>query len=202
MMAVVSNKILFKALLSCLSGTANESETDASIANNRPMMHHHLSSGVSGGAPGGGRKRAGSFADESVGSKSLKLSHSPNVSKRTFAITSKPQFNIKTLAATIIFAAFENLDHWPASLIKAYADDCFGPRAWVDEPACQLLVQNLALAHTATAKDSERDSGSQDDKIDERAADALLVAEYYRIEESIDGGGSSRQNVGQRRIGR
>ena len=191
MTAVVSNRTLFNALLSCLSGA--DIETEGTCNSNRPMMHHHIP-GVVPGAPGVGRKRTASFAEmplESMASKSLKVAHSPNVSRRTFTMASKPQFNVKTLAGTIIFTAFENLDHWPAPLVKAYADDCFGPRAWVDDPACKLLVQNLALVHTV--EDGYMgESSTQSDEVDERAAEALMVAEFYRIEDSVDGG-SSRQ---------
>ena len=81
------------------------------------------------------------------------------------------------MAATILYTAFEHVDHWPVALVKAYAEDCFGPRSWVDEPACQLLVGNLALSHGG-------DNASEDE---EKASDALMVAEFYRRQESPDG---------------
>lgn len=81
------------------------------------------------------------------------------------------------MAATILYTAFEHIDHWPVLLVKAYAEDCFGPRSWVDEPACQLLVENLALSHGG-------DHATEDE---EKAADALVVAEFYRTQESTDG---------------
>jgi integrator complex subunit 1 len=157
---VVHNQSLFRALVSCLSSTAADVETES-----RP----HL--------PPGSRKRAASISDppESMASKSLKLAHSPQVgSKRTFSY-SRPQMNVRTLAATILYISFEHFDHWPVPLVKAYAEDCFGPRTWVDEPACQLLVQNLALSHSADPTEPEEDL--------EKEVDALAVAEFYRRRE-------------------
>jgi integrator complex subunit 1 len=59
--------------------------------------------------------------------------------------------SIHALAAAIFYTAFSHIDHWPAPLIKAYADDCFGARSWVDDEACRLLVDNLALVHASSA---------------------------------------------------
>jgi integrator complex subunit 1 len=59
--------------------------------------------------------------------------------------------SVHALAATILYTAFAHIDHWPAPLIKAYADDCFGARSWVDDEACKLLVDNLALVHASSA---------------------------------------------------
>jgi hypothetical protein len=87
----------------------------------------------------------------------------------------KPTFNLHVLAATIVFTAFEHLDHWPVPLVKAYAEDCFGPRLWVDHKQCVLLVENLALAH-GTTSNGETD---QSDTL-QLAADAATVAETYR----------------------
>jgi integrator complex subunit 1 len=62
----------------------------------------------------------------------------------------RPTTSIHALAATILYAAFSHIDHWPAPLVKAYADDCFGARSWVDDEACKLLVDNLALVHASS----------------------------------------------------
>jgi integrator complex subunit 1 len=59
----------------------------------------------------------------------------------------KPTFNARVVAATALYTAFQYLDHWPVPLIKAYAEDCFGPRIWVDNIQCSQLVENLALTH-------------------------------------------------------
>ena len=85
--------------------------------------------------------------------------------------------NVRTISATILYIAFEHIDHWPVPLVKAYAEDCFGPRHWVDEPACQLLVKNLALSHLGTNDDAESENNIQTE------ADAFMVAEFYRVEE-------------------
>ena len=157
-MAVVHNQTLFKALIACLSSNTIDIETES-----RPLV------------PLGSRKRAHSLGQEDLlPSKSLKLAHATQVGKRSLSYP-RPQLNVRTLAATILFSAFEHFDHWPVPLVKAYAEDCFGPRSWVDEPASQLLVKNLAFAHTGVKNQNVT-------PLDEAhlEADALLMAEFYR----------------------
>jgi hypothetical protein len=81
------------------------------------------------------------------------------------------------LAATILYCAFSHVDHWPAPLIKAYADDCFGARSWVDDEGCKLLVKNLSLAHAAT------DGSASPDRINSPTLqeEAREVASAYMI---------------------
>ena len=107
----------------------------------------------------GNRKRSASvslneLSDEKL-NKAPKLQHSPaiNTERRQNAIggpipPEKNQFDFDAapLAATLLFAAFQHLDHWPAVLVKAYAEDSFGPRHWVDDERCKMLADNLALA--------------------------------------------------------
>jgi integrator complex subunit 1 len=104
------------------------------------------------------------------------VGQSPLVGKRNASSCSMPQLNIRVLAAAILFAALEPLDHWPVQLIEAYAEDSFGPRSWVDDPGCQLLVQNLSLVHNVD--ETKGEDGITNDNI--RDADAFLVAEHFR----------------------
>jgi integrator complex subunit 1 len=156
----VHNQLLFRALISCLSSSPADLENETRSFPGNPT-----------------RKRTLSISEmpDSIASKSLKISHSPQVGKRTFAY-GRPQINVKVLAATILYVSFEHLDHWPVTLIKAYSEDCFGPRSWVDEPACQLLVRNLALSHAA-----DSDSDSLDPK---KETDALAVADFFLVKET------------------
>jgi hypothetical protein len=66
------------------------------------------------------------------------------------------------------------MDHWAASFVKAYSEDCFGAPLWVDEAACRLFVENLELAH---AMGREDDDEAMVDA--EKEAKALIVAEFY-----------------------
>ena len=181
MTAVLHNQSLFKSLISCLksnsadgfeSSSTSASSTSVSQANSFYMP---------------GRKRGLSFdnkgfvSSEVASNKSLKTVHgqSPMVGKRSLSYATKPQMNIKVVAATILYVAMEPLDHWPVPLVEVYAEDCFGPRTWVDHPACRLLVRNLSLIH--------RDDDDCDQKfIHENSiklkADGLKVAEFYRKE--------------------
>ena len=165
--AVVHNQGLFQALIACLSTSPADMEAP------------ELSRGQVTVA--GSRKRTSSM-DGVVGdvhppSKSMKLSHVPHVVKRSTAHDGRPQMNVKLLAATILFVAFEHLDHWPAAFVRVYSEDCFGLRAWVDEALCRLFVENLALAH-AIDKSSNGDASMIDV---EGNADALVVSEFYEI---------------------
>lgn len=136
--------------------------------------------------PPGSRKRTASVDSTNVPSdmnpsKSMKISHSPHVSKRIFSCN-RPQFNVRLMAATILYVAFEHLDHWPAVFVQAYSEDCFGLRVWVDEPACRLFVENLELSH---CMESTNDHESMIDS--QKEADAAAVAEFY---EATTGKGS------------
>jgi integrator complex subunit 1 len=132
----------------------------------------------------GGRKRSMSFnTSDTTSTKLLKLNHSPipavrkvmNVGEHNPAQVqkNKPTFSVAVLAATVLYATFQHLDHWPAPLVKAYADDIFGPHLWVDDARCNLLVQNLALVHA----EEEDSAGPTTPKA---MIDAARVAEAYR----------------------
>lgn len=66
------------------------------------------------------------------------------------------------------------MDHWPASFVKAYSEDCFGARLWVDEAACRLFVENLELAHAMGREDDDETMVDA-----EKEAKALIIAEFY-----------------------
>ena len=61
-------------------------------------------------------------------------------------------------AATVFFIAFRHSCHWPAPLMGAYAEDCFGSRRWVDDERCHLLVSNI----TTGLEDASDDNGGYD----------------------------------------
>jgi hypothetical protein len=154
---------LFRALLRCLQSTvllggdSEGLERQTSI----PLV--------------AGRKRALSLTGdpERMPSKSTKLTHSPVPGTRhkvPQAGKRKNTWNVPAMVATIIYTAFHHLDHWPAPLIKAYADDCFGPRLWVDDDRCRLLVDNLALVHSMAPAQAD----------EQKVRDAATVADAYR----------------------
>lgn len=167
--AVIHDVGLFRVLVRCLhtSTMAADSASTALVE----AGHHPM-----------GRKRSLSMAGE-YSNKIMKIGHSPVPTSRAMNLqdmtrnsnnSRKPTLNLQVLAGTILFAAFEHLDHWPVPLVKAYAEDCFGPRQWVDHKQCALLVANLALAHSSSAADGERDESAT------LEADAAAVADTYR----------------------
>jgi len=156
---------LFHSLLSCLKvPDATESST-----NDMNMPRYS-------------RKRSYSLPSDTVdttpASKLLKIQLSPKMPAIKVAARSAehhpdlPNIPVAVLAATVLFSAFQHVDHWPAQLVQAYAEDAFGPRLWVDDERCSLLVQNLALCHS--------DLEQQETKVDEATlAQAARVAYYY-----------------------
>jgi hypothetical protein len=178
MMNVIHNQNLLRALVSCLSCSTEDPATLSNKSNLQTLPS---------------RKRAHSFEGDTPSdngtansnNKLMKVTHSPHISKRRTSIvnnnlngnqtTTKPEMNVRVLAATILFVSFEYLDHWPVPLVQAYADDCFGPRLWVDLPSSQLLAKNLELAH-------REDSSTFHETLDndeEWSTNALLVADFY-----------------------
>jgi integrator complex subunit 1 len=163
--AVVQDVRLFRALLRCLQSTVSLGGDSESLERQTsiPLV--------------AGRKRSLSCtADlERMSSKSTKLTHSPVPGTRhkvpqTGKRKNSNAWNVPAMVATILYTAFQHLDHWPAPLIKAYADDCFGPRLWVDDDRCRLLVDNLALVHC-------REPAQADEQM---IRDASTVADAYR----------------------
>ena len=84
-------------------------------------------------------------------------------------------FDVAVFAATVLYAMFAHLDHWPAELVKAYADDCFGPRLWVDNDDCKLLVENLALVHSSEVANNSNGV----DEMATKSEEAQSYADYY-----------------------
>jgi hypothetical protein len=149
--AVAKRPELFRALVSCLA--KRSSAVDIAETNNAP----------------GNRKQSMSITEPLL----KKNGASPLPAQRSVYETNKkkPAFDEPVFAATVLFNVFQHLEHWPAPLVKAYADDLFGPKLWVDNPRCSLFVENLALAHKQT--DSLSILTHEKDK-------ARLVAETYR----------------------
>ena len=180
MVSVLHNLSLFESLISCLKSKHSDvfdSSSSSAAATSLPQMNSYYTPGS--------RKRGLSFDkthshSDVISNKSLKLVHgqSPLVGKRSLTYA-KPKMNIRVLAATILYVAMEPLDHWPVSLVEAYAEDCFGSRSWVEDPACQLLVENLILVHS---DDSNRRIHEEDDeKYKQLVADSSKVERFYRI---------------------
>ena len=91
-----------------------------------------------------------SFCNDDTASKVAKTSVtlSPMLSSAKPKIGAEPKASlpIQLIAASIFTASLQHVNHWPAQLLHAYAEDAFGPRLWVDRKECQLLVSNLQLA--------------------------------------------------------
>lgn len=140
--AVLCNSELFQALVQWLMLGATEASEPSNSGE-----------GVS-------RKRSMSIGEQQQNpSKVMKLHHSPLPSVGRGKVgpgacgmdklsAPMPFWNMSVLAATILYTALRPFDHWPVPLVKAYCDDCFAGRKWVDLKECQMLVQNLALVHS------------------------------------------------------
>jgi len=188
--AVIQDPKLFDALVSCLrpAGAGGDlSEAGATAASRLHATagiphHHHTASNIPS------RKRAGSASSEldMPPIKAIKHSHSPTpTSHRLFGKHQisgsqpseySPILNVQIVAATILYLSFAHLDHWPVQLVKAYAEDCFGPRSWVDHASCKLLVDNLRLLH-----EGEGETSNGRDSRDEEMKDSLLLEEAEKV---------------------
>ena len=63
--------------------------------------------------------------------------------------SSKGQLAMKSLpvyAATKLYSILQHVDHWPVQIMKAFAEDSFGPRNWVDDERCKAFVSNLGAS--------------------------------------------------------
>jgi hypothetical protein len=160
MTLVIQDKTLFRALVKCLQANDQDDISDTKLLS--------------------GRKRALSITRDNVPNKAIKVTHSPvtPASRQRpvleASLLRKPRFNIPVLAATILFTSFQYIDHWPAALVKAYADDCFGSRSWVDAEECRAFVENLALVHSAQ-------NTMDEDYSEEFLNHARVVADRYRV---------------------
>ena len=54
--------------------------------------------------------------------------------------------NYSAFAAAIFYSVLQHVNHWPVQIMKAYAEDSFGPRAWVDDERCKVVVSNLEMS--------------------------------------------------------
>jgi len=174
--AVIHNAALFRALVRCLrTASANgEMATETVQAN---VLGRKRSLSMTGES-----SMAMATAASAIKSAKTGMHHLSPVPARGKVIARggafpKPSFDVHVFAATCLYTAFQHLDHWPVQLVRAYAEDCFGPRLWVDHPQCAALVQNLALVHT-----NEVTAG--DDGV--LLKDAASVAEAYAMFEQTE----------------
>lgn len=133
--AVLQDSRLFHSLLTCLkTSDAADPSAEAGTRNKRNRTYSF-----------------GADTDNTPASKIMKILHSPQMKLAARPVPDHqpelPSIPLPVFAATILFSAFQHVDHWPAPLFQAYAEDSFGPRQWVDDERCSLLVQNLALSH-------------------------------------------------------
>ena len=92
-----------------------------------------------------GRKRAPSEDLTTHSRKRQMLSPLPNrqMHHSSEEKTQLPVESTSVLAATTLFTALQHIEHWPIQIMKAFAEDCFGPRIWVDDDRCSAIVANL-----------------------------------------------------------
>lgn len=183
MTAVLHNQSLFKSLISCLKSNSTDGFEPSVTSSSATMAAQANSFYTPGRKRGLSFDKAHGVNSEVVSNKSLKSTHgqSPMVGKRSQSYATTPQMNIKVVAATILYVAMEPLDHWPVPLVEVYAEDCFGPRMWVDDPACRPLVENLALIHCDDDNCNQRTVYENYAKLE---ADGLKVAEFYRKDDA------------------
>lgn len=199
--AVVNDGALFRALLQCLqtaTSTGESGETNAAVATvfgrkrSLSMTGETSFPGVAGSA-GATKGGGGTTSLKAAKLAQHHLSPGPQARQKIAAARRqhKPSFDVRVFAATCLYTAFQHLDHWPVPLVQAYAEDCFGPRLWVDLPPSAALVENLALVHqTENEGSGSSNKNGEKDKLED---DAALIAEAYAKfkSESTDGSNGS-----------
>jgi integrator complex subunit 1 len=114
-----------------------------------------------------------SFSEDSVVSKVAKTSAtvSPMMVKTKVDVGQEAsELPIQIIAASIFYVSLQPMNHWPAPVVQAYAEDAFGPRLWVDRPECHDFVANLRLVH---------DKNAPSDESQEMKEEGEQVADYY-----------------------
>ncbi|KAG7347840.1 DUF3677 domain containing protein [Nitzschia inconspicua] len=184
MTAVVHTQTFFQALVSCLKSTTEcPDPANASLASHNTLYatgarkrNHSIdlfNTAMDGSTPKNAKLALG---QSPYGGKRI-VNPVTNSTQPKHQQSQQPQMNIRVIAATILYVAFEPLDHWPVPLLEAYAEDSFGARLWVDDPACQPLVHNLELAHMETGE-TDSNGSPYGEGVE---AEALMVAKFYDI---------------------
>jgi len=192
--AVVNDCALFRALVRCLqtaTSTGEIGDANATVANvlgRKRSLSMTGESSLLGAAGTAGAMKGGSGGNSSLKAAKLAQHHlSPGPQARHMVAAArrqhKPSFDVRVFAATCLYTAFQHLDHWPVPLVRAYAEDCFGPRLWVDLPQCAALAENLALVH----RGGDDGSGSSSNTNDENDKLALIAEIYEKFESNGSG---------------
>ena len=64
-------------------------------------------------------------------------------------------------AAIILYSILQHIEHWPVQIMKAFAEDSFGLRNWVDDERCKAFVSNLEMSlKTKEQSDEEKSFAS------------------------------------------
>ena len=159
---LLTNKALFQCLISMLSynnntttwGTASAVQKqhgrkrspseDLGHNNNTSRKKQMLSP-----HPGMGHSRQTSRSNiSSVGDENLK--------GQLISMKGLPVY-----AAIILYSILQHIEHWPVQIMKAFAEDSFGLRNWVDDERCKAFVSNLEMSlKTREQSDEERSFAS------------------------------------------
>jgi hypothetical protein len=71
---------------------------------------------------------------------------------------------IPLLGSSILYRVFYDQDDWPYEIVKAYLNDAFGDRIWVDHEKAKPLVLNL-LASFEDVDNSKSDDQQRSEEV-------------------------------------
>lgn len=172
MTAVLSDPRLVASLLRCLK--APPPEADGERRNHRVSTTGTAMLGRGAAI----RKRGMSFSEEGPSKLAKTAANmSPMVSsmkQKVGSDRSEASFSTQAIAASIFYASLQHIDHWPAPLMHAYAEDAFGPRLWVDRIECQSLVGNLKLAYTGEPAEVNQETLNEAEQVANYYANMML----------------------------
>jgi hypothetical protein len=183
MCELVTNPQLFQAILSMLSGTSGQqihpSESSFDIKQGRKRS-------PSEDTPVHARKKQ-MLATPPPGRQQLHPVRQTSQTQLTGSSTSTSMpdssSNYQVFAATVLYTVFQHMDHWPIQLMKAYAEDAFGSRAWVDNELCIELVSNLemSLSPNASVEHIDTDTSTAADDAESYFTSLLSLTEKNEL---------------------
>ncbi|KAL7554730.1 hypothetical protein ACHAWF_018265 [Thalassiosira exigua] len=163
--SLVTDPLLFQRVISMLS----QNHTSAGTAGAQNPSHTALPPSTSYQQIQGRKRSPSEDVSHCASRKKLLLSPTPSnlVHQKQAPLHSgcegpKGQLleKISVLAANILHTALRHADNWPVQIMKAYAEDMFGPRNWVDNERCKAFVSNLDLSLQPSEVDGACDRNS------------------------------------------
>lgn len=129
-----------------LSGSQNGSHVMPPVGSSYQPKNGRKRSPSEDVTPNGGRKKSLMLSPTPGSRIHPKAAHANAATGIDGSSGQLSEKSIPVLAATILYSVFQHADHWPEPIMKAFAEDSFGHRSWVDDERCKAFVSNLEIS--------------------------------------------------------